>query len=386
MKISTKKLVFGLMVIGVLVPFAAQAVTVPTDYAPLAPLPCIAGNGVDCSSAGGNGQLAETVSFQTYVQYTFNLLIALAAVASVFMMVYGGFLYMTSSAVTTKEDGLKKVYNAVGGLALVLCSFLILKTINPQFVQVPAGLVTPLNLHSENTSADWMTQLNDLSNNYQVQSNQAIAQEQTAIAANTAAQKALATAQKAEDEDCYTYGDGSPECTAATNAATIAQNNANQTASNRALNVANSTLIGISNSNLSAQTTSDLATVKALESDATKAYNSGLQGIQANGGDAAQQQQLTSTYTATQAQLLAQQYQQQVAAGTMPIDQAITNIQHMQQTIPNNLIGTTDKTNFTNGTNVVLTQLQNQRTAQQAAQQNISTPYGGFAPIINQSK
>lgn len=170
------------MIVGILMPLAAQAVTVPTDYAPLAPLPCIGGNGVDCTRAGGNGQLAETVSFQTYVQYTFNLLIALAAVAAVFMMVYGGFLYMTSSAVTTKEDGLKKVYNAVGGLALVLCSFLILKTINPQFVQVPVSLVTPLNLHSDNTSADWMTSLNNVLSTEAFNANQAALRQQIADA------------------------------------------------------------------------------------------------------------------------------------------------------------------------------------------------------------
>jgi len=159
-----------------LAPFAVYAAD--TTYTPLAPLPCIESPQQKDPATGaiipaikcdkGNGSLAETVTFQTYVQYTFNLLIALAAVASVFMMVYGGFLYMTSSAVTTKEDGLKKVYNAVGGLALVLCSFLILKTINPQFVQVPASLVTPLGLSSENTTSAWMTTVQTQMDNYKI--------------------------------------------------------------------------------------------------------------------------------------------------------------------------------------------------------------------------
>jgi hypothetical protein len=184
MKASYKKLVFGLLVVGVLIPFAAQAQT-PTTYTPLAPLPCIQGNGVDCSSAGGNGHPAETVTFQTYVQYVFNLAIALAAVAAVFMMVWGGFEYMTSSAVNTKSDGLKKVYNAIGGLALVLCSFLILKTINPQFVQVPASLVTPLNLSSENTTSAWMTAIQKQANDFQV-TDAATKQQISNIEANVA--------------------------------------------------------------------------------------------------------------------------------------------------------------------------------------------------------
>jgi hypothetical protein len=218
-----------------------------------------------------------------------------------------------------------------------------------------------------------MTQLNDLSNAYQVQSNQAIAQERAAIAANTAAQAALSDAQTTASTACDQTNNNYDliACEAAQYAAITAQNQANDAASSRALNVAQSTLTGISNSNLSGGIgTTNLAATKALESDAAKAYNAGLQGIQQNGNDATQIQQLTNTYTATQGQLLAQEYQQDVAAGTMTADQAISAIQTMQKTYPTKIVGGTDPaantqliSNFQTGTGAVLTQLKNAQAA-----------------------
>jgi Asp-tRNA(Asn)/Glu-tRNA(Gln) amidotransferase C subunit len=75
---------------------------------------------------------------------------------------------MTSDAVSGKEEGRKKMTNAIYGLLLVLCSFLILRTINPAFVQVPVGLVTPLGLKSENMANNWLNQVQSLANKYAV--------------------------------------------------------------------------------------------------------------------------------------------------------------------------------------------------------------------------
>lgn len=121
------------------------------SYTVLAPLPCIESpadasgqGGVTCD--GGSGTLQQTVDFKSYVQYTFNLFIALSAVAAVFMIVWGGFEYMTSDAIGDKKDGKEKVIHAFQGLLLVLCSYLILRTIDPRFVEIPEGLVAPLNI------------------------------------------------------------------------------------------------------------------------------------------------------------------------------------------------------------------------------------------------
>lgn len=119
-------------------PLVAGAV----GYTLLEPLPCIRGNGVTCTT----GEQITSPDFKTYVQYLFNLAIAIAAVSAVFMIVWGGFQYMTSEAPGVKSDGLKKVQNAVYGLLLVLSSFIILKTIDPRLVEISSTLVDPLKI------------------------------------------------------------------------------------------------------------------------------------------------------------------------------------------------------------------------------------------------
>jgi len=135
---------------------AASLTQVDNTYTPLAPLPCIPGGNVTCSSSVGS-----SLDFKTYVGYAFNLLMALGAVAAVLMITWGGFDYMTSDAIQGKKEGLNKIKNAVYGLLLVLCSILILRTVNPQFVEVPLGLVPPANLaQPTNTLSSWENQLN----------------------------------------------------------------------------------------------------------------------------------------------------------------------------------------------------------------------------------
>src|SRR5258706_6141157 len=111
-------------------------------YTLLEPLPCVPGNGVACTA----GQLKTEVNFRDYVQYMFNLLIAIAAVAAVFMIVWGGLQYMTQDSYTGKSAGLEKFRNAVLGLILVLCAYLILRTIDPRLVEIPASFVPQLEL------------------------------------------------------------------------------------------------------------------------------------------------------------------------------------------------------------------------------------------------
>ena len=146
---------FSLAPISSLVVLADTAPQSASDYTVLAPLPCIptpqrtASDGttipaVICKS--GDLQNVPTVTFQTYVQYAINLLIAMSAVVAVFMIVWGGFEYMTSVSVTGKSGGLDRAKNAVYGLLLVLCSYLILRTIDPRLVDIPSTLVPKIDL------------------------------------------------------------------------------------------------------------------------------------------------------------------------------------------------------------------------------------------------
>lgn len=125
----------------------------PSNYTLLEPLPCVPGGDVVCQA----GTQKETVNFKEYVQYAFNLTIALAAVAAVFMIVWGGFEYMTTDSFQGKNEGKKKVTNAIYGLVLVLCSFLILRTVDPRLVQIPSTLVPQLELrYSRNALSSFM--------------------------------------------------------------------------------------------------------------------------------------------------------------------------------------------------------------------------------------
>ncbi len=124
------------------------------EYTLLEPLPCIESAAVQnergevvtpAITCGGNTQMTS-INFENYVQYAFNLVIALAAVLAVFMIVWGGFEYMSSDSYNQKSAGLEKLKNAVYGLVLILCSYLILRTIDPRLVQIPTTLVTPIDI------------------------------------------------------------------------------------------------------------------------------------------------------------------------------------------------------------------------------------------------
>jgi hypothetical protein len=59
------------------------------------------------------------------------------------------------------KEGIKKVQSALKGLLLILCSYLILRTINPQFVQIPVSLVTPIGIPSKNFDSEWASLISD---------------------------------------------------------------------------------------------------------------------------------------------------------------------------------------------------------------------------------
>ena len=111
------------------------------EYTLLEPLPCIPGSGVTCPSS-----MKTTIDFRNYMQYAFNLLIGLAAAAAVFMMVWGGFKYMSTDSWSDKSEGLDIFKHAIYGLLLVLSSYLILKTIDPRLVEIPSNIVPTITL------------------------------------------------------------------------------------------------------------------------------------------------------------------------------------------------------------------------------------------------
>lgn len=206
MKLFISKFVAPLLTIAILViilvplttPITASAqlsnlLSAPTSYTPLAPLPDVTSPGLS---------FAKTIDFKSYVTYAFNLLIALGAVAAVFMITWGGFEYMTTDAVNGKKEGLTKIQNAIYGLLLILSSYLILRTIDPRFVNISATLVPPLTVKGGSNLSSWQMEMNAVSAQSQATADSATAANNQAKALVTSLQQQLTAAQAAEDAAC----------------------------------------------------------------------------------------------------------------------------------------------------------------------------------------
>jgi hypothetical protein len=99
-----------------------------TTYAPLEPN---AFKNLGITTTDGKLGIADLPNFLSKV---FDFGIALAAALAVIMIAIGGIEYMTTDSWFGKEDGKKKVNDALMGLGLALISWLILWTINPCLV------------------------------------------------------------------------------------------------------------------------------------------------------------------------------------------------------------------------------------------------------------
>lgn len=69
-----------------------------------------------------------------FLGQVFSYGIAIAVVLALVMIIWGGIMYMTTDSWTGKDDGKKKILDAVQGLGLALISYLVLYTINPCIV------------------------------------------------------------------------------------------------------------------------------------------------------------------------------------------------------------------------------------------------------------
>ena len=95
------------------------------EYTVLAPLPgtTIAGD-------------PTKASLESYIPGLFNLIIGLAAVLAVGWIIWGGIEYITTDSWNGKQEGKNRIWNAVIGLFIVITSWLILFTINPNLLNL----------------------------------------------------------------------------------------------------------------------------------------------------------------------------------------------------------------------------------------------------------
>ena len=188
-----KILNIGILAVMLLSPFSAYAQTAAqSSYVLLAPLPCVGTqSGTQCTNGTNSGSLITSIPIQSYLIYVFKLLIALAVFLSVIVAIYGGFKYMTTESINGKGDARKTIEDAVYGLLMALASYLILYTINPNFVNISKVAVPKLNVKTTNINLSGG--LNDYSSVLGAVSRSA---DNTAIDANASA---MSNASSASD-------------------------------------------------------------------------------------------------------------------------------------------------------------------------------------------
>lgn len=99
-------------------------------YVPLEPLP-----GLPNRYGPGQGSIG------TWIGEGFKLVIGAGAVIAVAMIVLGALTYMFSDVVKNKTNAITRIRNAMWGLVILLASYLILYTINPELVQFNLSLL-----------------------------------------------------------------------------------------------------------------------------------------------------------------------------------------------------------------------------------------------------
>ncbi len=131
MKKGIKK---GILTLGLVLSLFATAHTAvyALEYVELAPLPgtCETRSNGTCVTDVGASNLGN------YINSLYKLAVAAAGVLAVLMIVMGGFSYISTDAISNKEEGKHQIKMALGGLMVVFASYIILNTINPQLVEL----------------------------------------------------------------------------------------------------------------------------------------------------------------------------------------------------------------------------------------------------------
>ena len=96
------------------------------------------GNGLEIKypEIFGEPPVSTDTSIPDYVKYIFRFSVIIAGLVAFGALIYGGFSYLTSTGSPAKiADAKDRILSAFLGLIILLCSYLILYTINPQLVQ-----------------------------------------------------------------------------------------------------------------------------------------------------------------------------------------------------------------------------------------------------------
>ena len=119
-------------------------------YCLLAPIPGL--------TSSTDGSIDVTNGFGDYINRIIRIFIGLLSVMAVIMIVFGGIQYMISDVAGEKSAGKDRIMNAIWGLVLALASYMLLNTINPDFVHlgihIPAGTLTDYSTSDQYSEAE----------------------------------------------------------------------------------------------------------------------------------------------------------------------------------------------------------------------------------------
>ncbi|GAF88336.1 unnamed protein product [marine sediment metagenome] len=97
-------------------------------------------------SIPGGPAAGTPVTLTEYIHYIYLFGLGLIGIAALGGLVYGGFMYMLSGTVTSKDEAKKWIWGAISGLVLGLASYLLLNTINPDLVSLRGPTLPPIEM------------------------------------------------------------------------------------------------------------------------------------------------------------------------------------------------------------------------------------------------
>lgn len=124
-KISLKIFIV-LLVLVISLFIASSALATETETDP---------NAVKMGIPGGPSTYNEPQGLQTYISALFTWAISVAGVCALIMVIFGGYQYMASAANPELRKVAKNtITQALIGLAIAICTLLLLKTIDPSIL------------------------------------------------------------------------------------------------------------------------------------------------------------------------------------------------------------------------------------------------------------
>ena len=99
----------------------------------------------------------ETTGIAEYINKIYNSALGLGALAALIMITAGGIYYAVSGTINKKQEGKDIIQSAILGLVLLLGAFIVLRTINPQLVELSEPDVEYVKLKGTTLSGEFLS-------------------------------------------------------------------------------------------------------------------------------------------------------------------------------------------------------------------------------------